>query len=274
MRRVTILLLVLAFGGVGGCGSEDADSLRERVQALEQRARAEADQLRERFRDILTELERKIPEARQTSPEVRRGREDVDEFLTTVLAEHRRLLDGDAAGERAAGAVRVLRVGAAWPAGRERVRARGRRRRVLLLGGRHDLRLPAVRGRSVGRSCWAGCRAKGAGRAPAISASPTWSRTSTRTTCRRSSASCRSSAGRPREPLELQADCFAGAWGNSVYKQGLLKPGDIEEAIGTALAVGDFDVNNAQHHGTPDERRAAWLLGFESGQPSKCVLEC
>ena len=71
------------------------------------------------------------------------------------------------------------------------------------------------------------------------------------------------------KPFELQADCLAGAWGNSVYRQGLLEPGDVEEAINTALAVGDFDVGNAQHHGTPEERREAWLLGFEGG-PGFC----
>ena len=40
--------------------------------------------------------------------------------------------------------------------------------------------------------------------------------------------------------------------------------------MSTALAVGDFDYDNAQHHGTPEERRAAWLLGFEGGNPSTC----
>jgi hypothetical protein len=72
------------------------------------------------------------------------------------------------------------------------------------------------------------------------------------------------------KPFELQADCMAGTWGNSVYRQGLLDEGDVEEALGTALAVGDFDVNNEQHHGTPEERRAAWSLGFESGNPAEC----
>jgi predicted metalloprotease len=38
----------------------------------------------------------------------------------------------------------------------------------------------------------------------------------------------------------------------------------------TALAVGDFDVGNDQHHGTPEQRRAAWLEGFESGDASVC----
>jgi hypothetical protein len=70
--------------------------------------------------------------------------------------------------------------------------------------------------------------------------------------------------------FELQADCMAGLWGNSVYRAGKIKPGDVEEAMSTALAAGDFDYNNEQHHGTPDERRAAWLLGYESGDPSRC----
>ena len=70
--------------------------------------------------------------------------------------------------------------------------------------------------------------------------------------------------------FELQADCMAGLWGNSVYRAGRIKPGDVEEAMSTALAAGDFDYNNEQHHGTPQERRAAWLLGYESGDPSRC----
>ena len=65
-------------------------------------------------------------------------------------------------------------------------------------------------------------------------------------------------------------DCLSGTWANSVYEQGLLEPGDLEEATGAALAVGDFDVGNAQHHGTPTERRDALLAGFETGDPSVC----
>ncbi len=70
--------------------------------------------------------------------------------------------------------------------------------------------------------------------------------------------------------FELQADCMAGLWGNSVYRAGRIKPGDVEEAMSTALAAGDFDYSNENHHGTPDERRAAWLLGYRSGDPSRC----
>ena len=73
------------------------------------------------------------------------------------------------------------------------------------------------------------------------------------------------------EPLELQADCMAGLWGNSVYKEGLLQPGDVQEAISTAQAAGDFEYGNPQHHGTPAQRRAAWLVGYRSGDPSRCA---
>lgn len=73
------------------------------------------------------------------------------------------------------------------------------------------------------------------------------------------------------EPFELQADCLAGSWGNSAFAQGGLTNEDIREAIATVSSVGDFDINNAQHHGTPTERRDAWLAGFRSGNPSVCT---
>lgn len=71
-------------------------------------------------------------------------------------------------------------------------------------------------------------------------------------------------------PFELQADCMAGAWGNAVYREGLLDDSDVEEAVRTANAVGDFDLTNPQHHGTPPERADAWLTGYRSGDPSAC----
>jgi predicted metalloprotease len=71
-------------------------------------------------------------------------------------------------------------------------------------------------------------------------------------------------------PFELQADCMAGTWAFSVYAAGDLQTGDLAEATDAALAVGDFDVGNAQHHGTPQERRDALLTGFRSGDPAVC----
>ena len=76
--------------------------------------------------------------------------------------------------------------------------------------------------------------------------------------------------GRSARPYELQADCLAGSWAHSVYEEGLLEPGDLEEATSAALAVGDFDVGNERHHGTPEERRDALLVGYETGEPARC----
>jgi predicted metalloprotease len=70
--------------------------------------------------------------------------------------------------------------------------------------------------------------------------------------------------------FELQADCMAGLWGNAVYRAGRYDDRDVEEAISTAQAAGDFDYGTAQHHGTPDERRTAWLAGFQTGDPAQC----
>lgn len=78
-------------------------------------------------------------------------------------------------------------------------------------------------------------------------------------------------AGGVAKPLELQADCFAGTWGNAVYREGRISDQDVEEAISTAVAAGDFEFGNPQHHGTPEERRDAWLLGFTTGDPAECV---
>jgi predicted metalloprotease len=74
----------------------------------------------------------------------------------------------------------------------------------------------------------------------------------------------------PTMNFELQADCYAGTWANSAYKQNRLEDGDVQEAIDAALAVGDFDESNPGHHGTPEQRADAWQTGFDSGDPSSC----
>ena len=74
----------------------------------------------------------------------------------------------------------------------------------------------------------------------------------------------------PTSAFELQADCYAGTWAKSAYQEDRLEEGDVQEAIDAALAVGDFDASNPGHHGTPEQRAAAWNSGFESGDPSSC----
>jgi len=79
--------------------------------------------------------------------------------------------------------------------------------------------------------------------------------------------------------LELQADCFAGVWGNSTSQRKLLEQGDIEEGLGAASAVGD-DRLQAQATGSirPDKfthgssaQRSQWFRrGLQSGDPNSC----
>jgi predicted metalloprotease len=74
----------------------------------------------------------------------------------------------------------------------------------------------------------------------------------------------------PTSAFELQADCYAGTWANHVYRSNELDDGDIQEAVDAALAVGDFDASNPQHHGTPEQRADAWQTGFQAGDPAAC----
>jgi uncharacterized protein len=68
--------------------------------------------------------------------------------------------------------------------------------------------------------------------------------------------------------LELQADCFAGLWAAKSTITATLEPGDIEEALGAASAVGDDRLQKrAQGYAVPDsfthgssEQRARWFM--------------
>ena len=76
--------------------------------------------------------------------------------------------------------------------------------------------------------------------------------------------------------LELQADCFAGVWAK---QSGRLEPGDIEEGMTAANAIGD-DTIQKQTQGTvvPDSfthgssaDRMRWLKrGLDTGDPAQC----
>jgi uncharacterized protein len=79
--------------------------------------------------------------------------------------------------------------------------------------------------------------------------------------------------------LELQADCFAGLWGNRANKAGILEAGDVEEALRAAAAIGDDRLQrNAGRAVVPDsfthgtsEQRNRWLRrGLDTGSFEAC----
>ena len=79
--------------------------------------------------------------------------------------------------------------------------------------------------------------------------------------------------------LELQADCYAGVWAASVYARGILDPGDVEEALTAAAAVGDDRIQERTRgridpetftHGTSEQRGTWFRTGFDTGDPEAC----
>ncbi len=88
--------------------------------------------------------------------------------------------------------------------------------------------------------------------------------------------------------VELQADCFAGAWaGNATRTRDsdgnlLLEPlsrEDIESALSAASAVGDDSIQERMQgqvtphtwtHGSSEQRMGWFMRGYESADPTQC----
>jgi hypothetical protein len=80
--------------------------------------------------------------------------------------------------------------------------------------------------------------------------------------------------------VELQADCFAGVWGHHAHKdRHLLEPGDIDEGLAAAAAIGDDRMQReagrrvnpeSWTHGSSDMRQRWFKRGFESGRVESC----
>jgi len=79
--------------------------------------------------------------------------------------------------------------------------------------------------------------------------------------------------------MELQADCFAGVWGHSTAQRGIMEPGDAEEGLRAASAIGDDTLQRQSSgrvrpesftHGSAAQR-AEWLRrGLQTGDVKAC----
>jgi predicted metalloprotease len=80
--------------------------------------------------------------------------------------------------------------------------------------------------------------------------------------------------------LELQADCYAGVWAHHAERERqILEPGDIEEGLRAASAVGDDTIQRRMQgyvvpesftHGTAQQRMGWFTRGLDSGSVKAC----
>jgi uncharacterized protein len=90
----------------------------------------------------------------------------------------------------------------------------------------------------------------------------------------------RAESNRLQVRVELQADCFAGIWANRAQqKHSFLDPGDVDQALQTASAIGDdrlqketqgYVVPDGFTHGTSEQRKHWFSEGFQQGKVGAC----
>jgi predicted metalloprotease len=291
LPRTCALVLVLVFV-LGGCGGEDVDQIREEaerraeqvrrdVEERVDRAQREFEERRDRYgrriREVLADLEKAFERPEQTSPRVRsRGRNEpttIDAFLTDVLGS----IDRYWTKTFAASQLPEPRVSYDWvPPGGRSLTSCGEIARdssafycpaddTIYVGQQFaaDLYQGVLRG-LPGESA-------GYGRAAGDFAVAYVVAHEYAHNLQQELGVFDNQRANSAKPFELQADCMSGVWAYSVFAEGALQPGDLQEATNAALAVGDFETGSEQHHGTPAERRDAVLAGFNSGDPATCA---
>ena len=282
-RRLLVLALTALMFAPVACGSEDFDAARDRVEKrFAERvadARAEFERRRERFgkriEEVLGDLERVVPRAQTTSPTVRSGVNNEPETIDTFLVRVLENIDAYWTRTFAAADLPEPRVGfSAVPPGGRQLTACGNLaddEAAFYCPADDTIYVAQQFAAALYRGVLRGLPGERAGgRAAGDFAVAYVLAHEYAHNLQQELGVFDNAVSRRAKPFELQADCLAGSWAYSVYEAGLLEPGDLQEATDAALAVGDFDVGNAEHHGTPEERRDALLVGYRSGEPARC----
>ena len=78
--------------------------------------------------------------------------------------------------------------------------------------------------------------------------------------------------------MELQADCYAGVW--AARERSAMEPGDLEEGMRAAGAIGDDTLQRQSQgvvvpesftHGTSAQRQDALNRGWQGGSLAACA---
>jgi hypothetical protein len=87
----------------------------------------------------------------------------------------------------------------------------------------------------------------------------------------------RSQGNRLQVAMELQADCYAGVW--AARNRQLMEPGDVEEGLRAAEAIGDDTLQRQSQgvvipesftHGSSAQRMEWLRRGLQTGDPAQC----
>jgi predicted metalloprotease len=281
-RALLALLAALCLAGTPACGSSDelardarerAERVRDEARELRDRAERTRDRVARRVREVLEDIRQAVPRApRGSRPPSRTDASTVAAYMTRVIEE----VDAYWTTTLAANDIREPRVSYVWVPPGERTVSGCR----VVADDRAAFYCPAddtiYIAEQLAQDLWDGIaegfpgQEAGQGRAVGDFGVAYIIAHEYAHNVQHELGFYTLSPQLGSRPFELQADCMAGLWANSVYRAGRLKPGDVEEAIGTALAVGDFDFDDANHHGTPQERRDAWLAGYRTGDPAEC----
>jgi hypothetical protein len=101
-----------------------------------------------------------------------------------------------------------------------------------------------------------------------------------RVTQAQQAASGQTEANQLQVRVELQADCLAGVWANRAQqKHKFLDPGDVDQAMQTATAIGDdrlqkerqgYVVPDSFTHGSAEQRKHWFTTGLTGGSVAAC----